>query len=72
MNSRRGIAPGGRSIEPSDLPDEEVDPTAAPRAMPSPGLPVSEEEYARMKEAAEHTPARSVEHAQEDRPRKKD
>ena len=67
MKSLHGLAAGGESFEPRELPEEAVDNTETPRAAPAPGLPVSEEEYKRMKEVARHTPAPRHEHAQEDR-----
>ena len=69
MKSLRGVAPGGGTINPQELSDEAED-TTAPRAAPPPGLPISEEEYKRMKEAAKHAPAPRVKNAQEDRPKK--
>jgi hypothetical protein len=69
MKSQRGCAPEGQSIEPEELPEEPVDTGAQPRAAPAPGVPVSDEEYERMKEAALHAPTPRVENAQEDRPR---
>jgi hypothetical protein len=70
MESLSGCAPSGESINPEELPEEPVDSSAEPRAVPSPGLPVSEEEYKRMKEAAKHAPAPRVKNAQEDRSKK--
>lgn len=69
MKPLHGVAPGGESIDPSELSEEKVDKSAKPKSAPAPGLPVSEEEYRRMKEAARHAPAPRDEHAQEDRPR---
>ena len=71
MKSLRGVAPGGKSFDPGELPEEPVDTNAEPRAAPAPGLPVSDEEYKRMKEAAKHAPAPRVKIAQEDRPKKR-
>jgi hypothetical protein len=67
-----GAAPGGKSINPMGLPEE---PDAAareggPKPAPGPGLPISDEEYDRLKEAAKHSSAPPVENAQEDRPPK--
>ena len=70
MRSRRGVAQRGESINPKELPEEPVNPKAKPKAAPAPGLPVSEKEYRRMKEAAKHAPAPRVKGAQEDRPEK--
>ena len=71
MKSLRGGASGGKIINPEDLAAEPVDTTATPRAAPAPGLPVADEEYNRMKEAAKHTTAQRVKIAQKDRPKKK-
>ena len=68
MKPLDGVAAGGKSFEPRELPAETADDTDKPRPAPAPGLPVSEEEYKRMKEAAKHAPAPRDEHAQEDRP----
>lgn len=67
-----GAAPEGESINPVGLPEE---PDAAareqkPKPAPGPGIPISDEEYERLKEAAGHSPAPAVENAQEDRPAK--
>ena len=70
MKSLRGVAPGGEGIAPGDLPEEPDEAAAEPKAAPAPGLPISEKEYKRMKEAAKHAPAPSVKEAQEDRPKK--
>ena len=70
MKPLHGVAPGGESFEPSELPEEADDNTDKPRAAPAPGLPVSEKQYKRMKEAAKHTPAPCDDAAQEDRPKK--
>lgn len=71
MKSLGGVGPGGESIDPGQLPEESLDTNAEPRAAPAPGLPVSDEEYERMKEAAKHAPAPRVKNAQEDRPKKR-
>jgi hypothetical protein len=71
MKPLHGVAPGGESFDPSELSEEEeVDKGDNPKPAPAPGLPVSEEEYRRMKEAARHAPAPRDRHAQEDHPRK--
>jgi hypothetical protein len=36
------------------------------RSAPAPGVPVSEEQYKRLKERAKHDPAQSTKHAQRD------
>jgi hypothetical protein len=70
MKSKRGAAPSGEPIDPETLPDEPEDSESEPRFAPAPGVPVSDDEYKRMKEEAEHGPAPEVDNAQEDRPRK--
>lgn len=59
MNSLNGIALGGKDFDPTELPDQPED-TGQIRPAPAPGLPISEEEYKRLKEQAEHAkPPRS-------------
>ena len=41
-----------------------------PRPAPAPGVPMSAEEYERLKQRAKHGPAPRAEHAQEDKPKK--
>lgn len=65
--AQRGVAVGGTSINPSGLPEEPtIETDAQPKTAPPPGVPVSEDEYRRMKEAAKNISARSRKHAQED------
>jgi len=71
MKSLRGVAQGGERVDPGELPEEPVDATDEPRAAPAPGLPIAEEEYRRLKEAAKHAPVPRVKNAKEDRPNKK-
>jgi hypothetical protein len=71
MKSRRGVAPGGEDLDPAELPEEPEEPTTNPKEAPAPGLPISQEEYERLKEAAKHAPAQRVKEAQEDRPKEK-
>jgi hypothetical protein len=56
MKSQRGVAFGGKAFDPSELPDENNDAESPPKAAPAPGLPISEKEYNRLKEEAEHPP----------------
>jgi hypothetical protein len=70
MKSQRGAAPGGEDLDPGELPEEPDGAAAGPREAPAPGLPISQEEYERLKEAAKHTPAQRVKDAQEDRSKK--
>ena len=68
MKSKRGESPGGERFDPEALPDEPEVPDAEPRPAPAPGVPISDEEYERMKEAARRAPGAGAGHAQEDRP----
>jgi len=52
MESKNGIAPGGKDFDPTASPDQ-VEETSHIRPAPAPGLPISEEEYKRLKEEAE-------------------
>ena len=67
MKSQRGVTQSGKDLDPGDLPEEPGEATADPREAPAPGLPISVEEYERLKEAAKHAPAQRVKEAQEDR-----
>jgi len=68
MKSERGVGPDGAIFNPQESSEEPTAPAGKPKEAPAPGLPVSEEEYQRLKEAAKHAPPAQVEHAQEDRP----
>jgi len=52
MKSKNGIAQGGKDFDPTASPDQFED-TDHIRPAPAPGLPISEEEYRRLKEEAE-------------------
>ena len=71
MKSLRGVTPKGESMKPGDLPEEPDETAGEPKAAPAPGLPISEEEYRRLKEIAEHGGGPGVEEAQEDHPKGK-
>lgn len=62
-----GVAGPGESIDPMGLPEEEVAAEAGGRlrAAPAPGVPMSEEEYQRLKRDAKVASAPPVE-GQED------
>jgi len=47
-----GSSAPGRPFRPSDLPPEEQKPGKPLREAPSPGVPMSEDEYRRLKEDA--------------------
>jgi hypothetical protein len=59
MNSHKGLGSRGEEIDPTQLPDDLEEAAGGPRPAPAPGLPISEEEYNRLKEAAKHSPASS-------------
>lgn len=52
MKSQNGIAQGGEDFDPTELPDQPED-TSQIRPAPAPGLPISDEEYKRLKKEAE-------------------
>jgi hypothetical protein len=70
MKSERGVAPGGECIDPGELPEEPEETATKSKAAPAPGLPISQEEYQRLKEAAKHAPAPREKEAEEDHPKK--
>ena len=72
MKPLHGDAPEGQCFNPKESADDSEETTTKPKPAPAPGVPVSEEKYERMKEAARHAPAPRAKEAQEDRPRKKD
>jgi hypothetical protein len=53
MNSLNGTAQTGKEFDPTELPDQPED-TGHTRPAPAPGLPISQDEYKRLKEEAEH------------------
>jgi len=53
---KHGIAGAGKSFNPAELPERKPDKHSQPRPAPAPGVPISEEEYRRLKEAAKHAP----------------
>jgi len=53
MKSKNGIAQSGKEFDPMASPDQPED-ISQIRPAPAPGLPISEEEYKRLKEEAEH------------------
>ena len=52
MKSLNGMAQGGQDFDPTELPDQ-LDDSSNIRPAPAPGLPISKEEYDRLKEEAE-------------------
>lgn len=72
IEPQEGVGTGGESINPSGLPQHSEPEENKPRAAPGPGLPISIEEYNRLKEAAKTAPTPAVSNAQEDTgPKKK-
>ena len=57
MESHKGLGPRGEEIDPTQLADDLDEAAGGPRPAPAPGLPISDEEYNRLKEGAKHTPA---------------
>jgi len=69
-----GAAVPCETVDPMSMPeDPESDEPARgkTRSAPAPGVPISAEEYERLKEKAKHSPPRPAGHAQEDQPKKK-
>ena len=60
MKSKKGISHSGEDFDPTKLPDKPED-TSEIRPAPAPGLPISQEEYERLKEEAETTNTSSEE-----------
>jgi len=52
MKSKHGIAQSGEDFDPTASPDQPED-ISQIRPAPAPGLPISEEEYKRLKEEAD-------------------
>jgi hypothetical protein len=72
VEPQKGAAQGGESINPAALPEEsDQENQEKRRVAPAPGVPISQEEYERLKEAAKTATTPPLENAQEDRPRKK-
>ena len=57
MKSHKALGNRGEEIDPTQLADDLDEAAGGPRPAPAPGLPISEEEYNRLKEAAKHTTA---------------
>jgi hypothetical protein len=55
----------GQPFSPADAPDDESTPPAIPRSVPN-GLPVTDEEFAKLKRDAEHAKPLPTRRAQED------
>lgn len=69
-----GAAVPCEAVDPMNMPEdpESAEPARRKtRPAPAPGVPVSAEEYERLKERAKHGPPPPAGHAQEDRPKKK-
>ena len=70
MKSQRGVAFGGKDFDPSELPKEDDEAPTQGKAAPAPGLPISDEEYNRLKEEAKHPPATRTKVETKDRKKK--
>ena len=68
MKPHQGNTSGGESFDPKDLSEEKAEKSENPRPAPAPGLPVSEEEYKRLKESAKRVPTPRSDDAHEDSP----
>ena len=69
-----GAAVPCETVDPMSMPEdpESADqPPGKTRPAPAPGVPISAEEYERLKEKAKHSPPPPAGHAQEDQPKKK-
>jgi hypothetical protein len=65
-----GCADAGLEFNPSEPPREDSDRPERPRPAPAPGVPVSAEEYERLKDEARRRRERDDAPAQEDVPKK--
>jgi hypothetical protein len=52
IKPEEGAAPPGQSIDPLQLPEEAEADSGLLRIAPGPGVPISDEEYRRLKESA--------------------
>jgi hypothetical protein len=66
-----GAASPGEAFDPKAIPQERETFRGPPRAAPAPGVPVTHEEYERLKQRAKTVRKRSSEHVQEDPSEKK-
>jgi hypothetical protein len=71
---QRGAAEPGVPVRPTDLPEENSEQATPdrPRAAPPPGVPMTIEEYERLKREAETAPPADEAPAQEDRVRRRE
>ena len=67
MKPKHGAGPTGEPFDPESLPEEPNDPESEPRPAPAPGVPMSDEEFDRLKKEAEHGKVPQVDEAHEDR-----
>jgi hypothetical protein len=68
--AKRGIAAAGTPMRPTALPPDStrVEAEHGTRSAPAPGVPMSHQEYERLKKQAETAPAPDAASAQEDLP----
>ncbi len=64
---RKGSAAEGQNVDPLALPGNFEADERKRQEAPAPGMPVSSEEFERLKKAASTSPPPPVENAQEDR-----
>jgi hypothetical protein len=62
MRPKAGVADSGRTVDPKSVSDDRE----AGRAARAPGLPMSQQEYERLKREAETVPIPRSKHRQED------
>ena len=66
---QRGVAGPGKAMHPTSVPEDGHEPDPGkPRPAPAPGVPLTAEEYERLKKEAESGPAPDRAPAQEDGP----
>ena len=68
--AQSGVSPAAQPFNPADLQEEAAPGKPETRSAPAPGVPVSAEEYAKMKDRAARRTAPRKNNAQEDQNRK--
>ncbi|MEA2165010.1 MAG: hypothetical protein QOK37_3137 [Thermoanaerobaculia bacterium] len=69
---KHGAGESGRAFDPKDLEEDDEPSPGTTRSAPAPGVPVSDEEYERMKEAAGKAPSSAEKKTHEVRPNRKE
>jgi len=67
MKPKHGAGPTGEPFDPESLPEEPPDPESQPRPAPAPGVPMSDEEFERLKREAERGTVPKVDKTHKDR-----